>query len=103
MGGSRAKNRRSNQFLARPNARDWIHSIGQGLAECDDVRLDIEMLHCPHLAGSVKTHLDLIVDNQYASLLADRGHSLEVTRRRDDVAPSPLYGFHEEATEFGPA
>src|SRR5581483_8709078 len=66
----------------------------------DDVGLDAEMLHRPHLPGAIETHLDLVIHHQDASLLADRGEPLEIVLRWNRVSAGALHCLDEERAEL---
>ena len=55
---------RRDQFFFGPNSGQRIETVGQRLAEDDNVGLDVEVFDRPELAGAVKTHLDLVIDHQ---------------------------------------
>src|SRR5258706_10354465 len=103
MRGPGAEDLRVDELLAGPYAGERVQAVGERLAEDDDVGLDVEVLHRPHLAGAAEAHLDLVVDHEDAVLLADRGHALEVVLRRDDVAAGALHRFDEQRAELGSA
>ncbi len=71
---------RRDQLLTRPNARKWIQTICQRLAEDNDVRRDAEILNRPELAGAIEAHLDFVVHNQDFVLAASFLQALESIR-----------------------
>src|SRR5438067_2508822 len=101
MRRARPEDARIDEFLARPDAGKRIEAVGERLAEDDDVRLDVEVLHRPHLSSAPKAHLDLVVDEQDAVLLADCSEALEVVLRRNDVSARALDRLGEQRAEFG--
>jgi hypothetical protein len=57
----------------RPDAAQRVEAVGQRLAEHDHIRLDVEVLDRPQLAGAVEAHLYFVDHHQNAVL--DRAHA----------------------------
>ncbi|RMO59452.1 hypothetical protein ALQ29_05598 [Pseudomonas marginalis pv. marginalis] len=90
MGRAWWEDLRVDQFFPGPDAAQRVEAVGQGLAEHDHVRLHVEVLDRPQLAGAVEAHLDFVGHHQDAVLVQ---HLLEFAvevHRRDHVAAGAL-------------
>src|SRR5271167_4776948 len=59
------------------------------------------MLHRPELSGTVKAHLDFIIDDEDVVLIAGLPQPREVLGRRNYVAASSLHCLDVEGAVFG--
>ena len=82
-----------DEAFARPHAAQRVESVGERFAEDDDVGRDAKVFDRPELSGTIKAHLDLIVDHQNVPFVQDLPETFEIARRRDDVATSALNRF----------
>src|SRR5712671_1003601 len=96
MRGARREDLRRDQLLSRPDARQRIESVGERLAEHDDVRFDVEVLDRPELSGAIKSHLDFIIDQQNLARFQHCRKLLEIARWRNHVAAGALDRLDKE-------
>src|SRR5437870_7220328 len=61
------------------------------------------MLDRPHLAGAKEAHLDLVVDDEDAVVVAELHEAGEIALRRNHVPARSLHHLHEESSELGAA
>ena len=96
MRGSRREQLRCDQLFSRPDTGERIQPVGQCLPEYNDVRGDPQVLHRPEFSRTIKSHLDLIIDDQNIALAARLLKASEIFPRGNHVPSGPLDGFDVE-------
>src|SRR6267142_659597 len=100
MRGSRGKDFRRDQLLARPDAAQGIQPVGQCLSKDDDVGRDSEVLDGPELPGAIKAHLDLVVHHQNVAFIEDFLQAAKILGRWNDIATGALNGLDVKGREL---
>src|SRR5438132_14132072 len=90
MGRTGRKYFRRDQLFARPEAGEWIQTIRQRFAKNDNVRFDVKVFHSPKLSGTIKTHLNLVIDEQNIALVEDLLECWKIFARRNYIAAGCL-------------
>eukprot|EP00515_Schizochytrium_aggregatum_P017286 CAMPEP_0202097642 /NCGR_PEP_ID=MMETSP0965-20130614/1310_1 /ASSEMBLY_ACC=CAM_ASM_000507 /TAXON_ID=4773 /ORGANISM="Schizochytrium aggregatum, Strain ATCC28209" /LENGTH=849 /DNA_ID=CAMNT_0048666027 /DNA_START=98 /DNA_END=2648 /DNA_ORIENTATION=+ len=80
-----------------------VHAATEGLAEDDDVRADVLVVHAEHAAGAAEASLDLVCDHEHVVLGAEVAHALEVALVRDEDAGLALDGLEHVRGDVGVA
>src|SRR5450432_365344 len=100
MSRARRKQLRIDEFLARPEARNRIEAVGERLAENNNIRLCAKIFNRPEFSGAIETHLDFVVDQQDLARFHYGLELFKVARRRNDIPPRTLNGFHKKRGKF---
>lgn len=79
------------------DGRDGVDTSREGLAEQKDVGLNVVVVNAEHLAGTGKTGLDLVRDQEDVVLLAELGDLLEVAGVGDHDTGLTLDGLDQES------
>ena len=72
----------------------------EGFRDCHDIRRDVNRLVAPEVAGATEAALDLVEDQDRASLLADILEPLEERLVRGEDPPLALHGLDEHGGGF---
>ncbi len=75
-------------------------AAGDALGERDDIRDDVEVLRCEHLAGASHAALDFVEDQQDAVAVGDAAQFVEELLGRDEVAAFALDRFDHDRGDF---
>ena len=88
-------------LFVREHSGDGVESARQGFAHQGEVGLDTLMFFGEEFAGSAKSSLDLIEDEQDVVAIADFAHFFQVTGRRDNNTSFTLNRFHQKGNRIG--
>src|SRR6266496_5451673 len=82
------------------NARAHRHSRSDALGNADNVRLNIVMLRCEHLARPSHPALNFVSDKQNAMFVADSTQAIQKSFWRWHIAAFTLNRFDDYGSNF---